>query len=201
MKELLQDDVQFLKTQVSPPQQQQIQIFRPLHGHGIGLHYRFIRDPSIILQMASFILLSGGVGGGGNIGLSSLHQKLKLSENHIENEVEGVILCVGFSGYPLAHSSSSLQYSLTQKFDDCLSALSKILQHVSITSKGSSSNSTGSASKSTSNANYHDTLAAAKMLLSTILLFLFDVLFFVYLPLWTPLPCMKTFTGTHIHKK
>lgn len=106
---LLQEDVRF---------QNQMQIFRPQSCHGIGLHYHLIRETSVIMQIASLIISSAKPIGG--------KSTKPLNSKYIETEVDAIVLCVGFSGNPMSHSSSSLQYGLFQRFNDCLGVLSRI---------------------------------------------------------------------------
>jgi hypothetical protein len=91
----------------------EMQIFRPLSAHGVGLHYRLIRgDDSLIAKLSAHILGSN---------------KSSTSSTGIASpsEVSGVVFCVGMSGLPFAHSSSPLQYSLAQRMNYCTSFLKK----------------------------------------------------------------------------
>lgn len=91
----------------------EIQIFRPLSAHGVGLHYRLIRgDDSLIAKLSAHILGSN---------------KSSTSSTGIASpsEVSGVVFCVGISGLPFAHASSPLQYSLAQRMNYCTSFLTK----------------------------------------------------------------------------
>jgi hypothetical protein len=91
----------------------EMQIFRPLSAHGVGLHYQLIRgDDSFIAKLSAHILGSS---------------KSSTSSTGIASpsEVSGIVFCVGMSGLPFAHSSSPLQYSLAQRMNYCTSFITK----------------------------------------------------------------------------
>jgi hypothetical protein len=91
----------------------EMQIFRPSSAHGVGLHYRLIRgDDSLIAKLSAHILGSN---------------KSSTASTGIATpaDVSGVVLCVGMSGLPFAHSSSPLHYSLAQRMNYCTSLLQK----------------------------------------------------------------------------
>lgn len=112
--ELLQEDDKLLD---------KMQVFRPLVAHGIALHYRLIRDEQIVPGFASLVLASSRTG---------IVQGEPENNREIESELTGVLICVGLSGLPLAHCSSSLQYSLAQRVDDCVGVLSQRLGTVDV---------------------------------------------------------------------
>lgn len=89
----------------------EMQVFRPLNGHGLGLHYRLLRDRASMSQFIPLVF---------NASKSTASAK----SNVIENEVTGVVLCVGIAGLPCALAMSALQYSLPQRMKDCLDILS-----------------------------------------------------------------------------
>ena len=88
-----------------------VQVFRPLRGHGLGLHYRLIRDRSAMSQFISLVF--------------NASKATASSGKGVENEVTGVVLCVGMAGLPSAFAMSSLHYSLSQRMRDCLDILTK----------------------------------------------------------------------------
>jgi hypothetical protein len=87
------------------------QVFRPRKSQGMGLHYRLIRDRSM---MSAFIPL-----------VFNASKATATASKGIENDVTGVVLCVGMTGLPSALVMSSLHYSLSQRMRDCLEILSK----------------------------------------------------------------------------
>lgn len=89
-----------------------VQIFRPLKGHGIGLHYRLIRDRS---AMSTFIPL-----------VFKASKATSTTSSGIDNDVTGIVLCVAMAGIPSAIVSSSLHHSLSQRMTDCVDLLSKL---------------------------------------------------------------------------
>ena len=107
--ELMQDDDKLLD---------KMQIFRPLAAHGLALHYRLIRDEKVVPGFASLVLASSRTG---------VAQGEPENNRKIESDLTGVLICVGMSGLPLAHCSSSLQYNLSQRVTDCIGVLSKRL--------------------------------------------------------------------------
>jgi hypothetical protein len=90
-----------------------MQIFRPLAANGMGLYYRLIQgDGPMFSTFASLALAS--------------HQNNTSGGKVDKSKVLGVVLSVGISGLALAHCSSSIQYTLSQRMNDCLGLLSKI---------------------------------------------------------------------------
>jgi hypothetical protein len=89
----------------------EMQVFRPLNGHGLGLHYRLLRDRAAMSQFIPLVF---------NASKSTASAKGKV----IENEVTGVVLCVGIAGLPSTLAMSALHYSLPQRMKDCLDILS-----------------------------------------------------------------------------
>jgi hypothetical protein len=89
----------------------EMQVFRPLNGHGLGLHYRLLRDRAAMSQFIPLVF---------NASKSTASAKGKV----IENEVTGVVLCVGIAGLPSTLAMSALHYSLPQRMKDCLDIFS-----------------------------------------------------------------------------
>jgi hypothetical protein len=90
----------------------EMQVYRPLKGRGLGLHYRLIRDRSVISKFIPLVFNATKATASAGKGL--------------ENEVTGLILCVGIAGLPSVVAMSSLHYSLSQRIRDCLDILSKV---------------------------------------------------------------------------
>jgi hypothetical protein len=94
-------------------QLEELQIFRPLAAHGLGLHYRLIRgDDKLITKLSAQIL-------------GSNKSTISASGNVSPSGMLGVVFCVGVSGLPYAHASSPLQHSLSQRMNQCTSILTK----------------------------------------------------------------------------
>lgn len=100
---LLREDDKLLSAQ---------QVFRPMKGQGIGLHYRFIRDRASLGPLVQLVIKASKVAP-------------STATRGIEGDVAGVILCVGMAGLPSAYAMSSLQYSLGQRMRDCVEVLTK----------------------------------------------------------------------------
>lgn len=100
-----------------------MQVFRPLQAHGLGMHYRLLRDDKTKGDFASLILASSRATG--STASETDHRK-------IEKKTLGVLLCVGMSGIPYAHCSSSLQYGLATRMNDCVGILSKRIGSVDV---------------------------------------------------------------------
>lgn len=91
-----------------------MQIYRPSVGHGFGLYYRLVRpsaDGSLFENLVSFSISGKS---------STASAKIDLSK------IQGVILAVGVSGLASAYCSSPLEYSLSQRVDDCFNIIRKI---------------------------------------------------------------------------
>lgn len=102
---LLKEDEQLLT---------ETQVFRPTKGHGIGLHYKLVRDRAAISPLAQLTVRS-----------ASKPSDIQAHIKGIEKEVVGVIFCVGITGLPSAFVMSSVHYSLSQRMNDCLNIISK----------------------------------------------------------------------------
>lgn len=87
-----------------------LQVFRPVNGFGIGLHYRIIRDRGLISQLIPVVC-------------SASKSTVASDRKGFEANITGVVVCVGFAGIPYAMSISSLHYSLGQRIQDCLHIL------------------------------------------------------------------------------
>lgn len=110
ISELMQED-----EQQQLQEEDMIQVFRPLRAHGIGLHYKMIRDNKSIQQYSALILAASKAAAGADT-----------TVRKIESELAGIVLTVGLSGLPMAYCSSSLQYTLSQRVSDCLEILNRI---------------------------------------------------------------------------
>ena len=88
-----------------------VQVFRPLKGNGIGLHYRVIRDKATMRKL---------------IPLVSQASKATTPESKgLENDVTGVVFCIGVAGMPSAFVMSPLHHSLSQRLGDCIGIICK----------------------------------------------------------------------------
>jgi len=104
---LMQDDDQLLD---------RMQVFRPMTAHGIGLHYRLLREDRAKTHFSSLVLSASRA----TTGTATAETENRKGEKNIL----GVLISVGISGLPYAHCSSSLQYGLAQRMNDCVSILS-----------------------------------------------------------------------------
>lgn len=100
---LLQEDEKLLND---------IQVFRPLKGNGIGLHYRVIRHRSTISNLVPLIFDASRATASANKGT--------------ESEVTGVVLCLGMAGLPSSVVMSPLHYSISQRMRDCVNILNRV---------------------------------------------------------------------------
>lgn len=91
----------------------EMQIFRPLLAHGVGLHYRLIRGDNTLVAKLSALILGSNKSTASAVG------------NVPSSEIWGIVFCVGVSGLPYAHGSSPLQYSLWQRMNQCTTLLTK----------------------------------------------------------------------------
>ena len=104
----------------------EMQVYRPLNAHGLGLHYRLVRDRTTMSKLIPLVFNTGkstarasdkGGGAGSTIGSTAA----------IEQHVTGVVLCVGIAGLPSIMSGmSTLHYGLPQRMKDCLDVLSNV---------------------------------------------------------------------------
>ena len=147
--ELMHDDFKLLLDNTpntnNSNSQNKLQVFRPMAAHGMGLHYRLIRDDeSLQLQndLAALVLASSRSG-------DAADNNNQNSPRNIEKQFLGVLLCVGMSGVPYAHCSSSLQYTLSQRVHDCIGLLAS--------------------KRKSSGGSFARDVSAAKALLSTLL--------------------------------
>jgi hypothetical protein len=92
-------------------QSEQLEVFRPLMGNGIGLHYRVIKDPKSLSILIPLIFASS--------------RATATPNKVVESDVSGVIMCIGMSGLPSSVVTSPLHYSLSQRMRDCLQILAK----------------------------------------------------------------------------
>lgn len=95
--ELLQSDAKLLST---------VQVFRPLAANGVGLHYKLIQDDGPLLSTVASLVATSG--------------------KFEKSNVQGVLICVGFSGLAISHPSPSIQYTIAQRINDCLAIIVKI---------------------------------------------------------------------------
>eukprot|EP00980_Cylindrotheca_fusiformis_P011927 scaffold2830_cov131-Cylindrotheca_fusiformis.AAC.48 len=92
-------------------QSAEMEVYRPLTGSGIGLHYRVIKDPKAMATLVPLIFASS---------------KATAAPNKtVESDISGVIMCIGMSGLPSSIVMSPLHYSLSQRMRDCLHILTK----------------------------------------------------------------------------
>jgi hypothetical protein len=92
-------------------QSEELEVFRPLKGHGIGLHYRVIKDPKSLSILVPLIFESS--------------RATATPNKVVESDVSGVIMCIGMSGLPSCVVTSPLHYSISQRMRDCLQILAK----------------------------------------------------------------------------
>ena len=85
------------------------QVYRPSKGHGIGLHYRIIRDRSIMSPLIRLVL--------------NAYKMAGKPSKKFENDIFGVVVCVGIAGLPCSYVTSTLFYSITQRMDDSIEIL------------------------------------------------------------------------------
>lgn len=92
-------------------QSEDLEVYRPLMGSGIGLNYRVIKDAKSLSILVPLIFASS---------------KATASPNKaVESDISGVIMCIGMSGLPSSVVMSPLHYSLSQRMRDCLQILAK----------------------------------------------------------------------------
>eukprot|EP00978_Attheya_sp_CCMP212_P034617 scaffold145888_cov43-Attheya_sp.AAC.3 len=114
-----------------------VQVFRPSHGHGIGLHYLVVTEPRIMRRFASVLLPSSSVAPSAkqkkaqrknsmNSAVSSTSQRSGESASAITEAAAAVVLCVGVSGLSFAAASSPLVQTLPQRLHDCVGIISKL---------------------------------------------------------------------------
>lgn len=87
-----------------------VQVFRPLRCAGMGLYYRLLRpgnDNSTLTKFYSMVISSSR-----NSTTSTKHDPL--------SGLYGVIICVGITGAPYGHRSSSIHYTMAQRTNDVL---------------------------------------------------------------------------------
>jgi hypothetical protein len=118
--ELMQDDDNIVMNENN----NKLQVFRPLTAHGMGLHYRLLREDKVKTDFAALVLASSRATKGSSTA--------EAESRRIEKPLLGVLVCVGLSGIPYAHCSSSLQYGLSQRVNDCVGVLSKRIGTVDI---------------------------------------------------------------------
>jgi hypothetical protein len=126
--ELMQDDDGLVVNDNSSSNTNKLQVFRPRTAHGMGLHYCLLKEEKAKTDFASLVLAASRSSTKGSVGDSENESR------KIEKSLLGVLVCVGLSGIPYAHSSSSLQYSLSQRVNDCVGVLSKRIAVVDVAS-------------------------------------------------------------------
>ncbi|KAL3945868.1 MAG: hypothetical protein SGBAC_000019 [Bacillariaceae sp.] len=89
----------------------ELEVFRPHKGNGIGLHYRIIREPKLISILAPLIFSSS--------------KATAPPSKSVESDISSIIICIGMSGLPSAVGMSPLYYSLSQRIRDCLQILAR----------------------------------------------------------------------------
>ena len=90
------------------------QVFRPANGQGMGLHYKVIRDRTVISPLVQLCFR-----------FATKSPDVNVNIKGIEKEVAGVIFCVAVTGLPSIFSVSPVHYSLSQRMDDCINIVSK----------------------------------------------------------------------------
>lgn len=134
--ELMRDDYKSLDSS------DKLQVFRPLTAHGIGLHYKLLRHNSdagtggssrgtaaSTKDLASLVLAASRANSTTTAATASVAAAANTPDadngpRTIEKQFLGVLICVGMSGLPYGHCSSSLQYGLSQRVNDCIGLLS-----------------------------------------------------------------------------
>lgn len=95
----------------------ELQVFRPLGTYGVGLCYRFIRgDNALILKLAGALLSS-----------QKSNPKAAASLKP-EEDLFGLLMCVGVTGLSVSSVSSMTQYQIGERLSACkdvLNAMSK----------------------------------------------------------------------------
>lgn len=90
----------------------ELQVFRPLGAYGVGLCYRFIRgDNALVLKLAAALLSSQK---------SSAKAAAALKP---EEDLFGVLLCVGITGLSVSSVSSLTQYQIGERLSSCKDVL------------------------------------------------------------------------------
>ena len=90
------------------------QVFRPANGQGMGLHYKLIRDRTVINPLVQLFFRSATESPDVNVNIKGF-----------EKEVAGVVFCVAVTGLPSVFAVSPVYYSLPQRMDDCINIISK----------------------------------------------------------------------------
>ncbi len=83
-----------------------INTFTPSHGHGVALYFTLIQEKGLVQKCAAVIL-------------GETANNTKMAIEH----AMGIVLSVGVSGLPFAHSSSALVHTLSRRMLDFKSAL------------------------------------------------------------------------------
>lgn len=89
----------------------ELQTFRPLRSYGIGLSYRLIRgDTALVNKLATALL-------------ASQNAKVPPSSVKVEEDLLGVLLCVGISGLTAYSVTSLTQYHIGERLSSCKDVL------------------------------------------------------------------------------
>lgn len=85
----------------------ELQTFRPLCSYGVGLCYRFIRgDPPLIQKLAGALL-------------ASQKTNAKPASFKADEDLFGVLLCVGMSGLAVSSVTSMTHYQIGERLSSC----------------------------------------------------------------------------------
>lgn len=97
-----------------------LQTFRPLGAYGLGLTYRFIRgDAALLTKLATALLES-----------HKANTKAAAAPIKVEEDLLGILLCVGISGLTVSSVSSLTQYQIGERLSSCkdvLNVMGKVL--------------------------------------------------------------------------
>uniref|UniRef100_A0A7S3L338 MHD domain-containing protein n=1 Tax=Amphora coffeiformis TaxID=265554 RepID=A0A7S3L338_9STRA len=97
-----------------------LQTFRPLCTYGLGLTFRFIRgDPGLVTKLAGILL-------------SSQKSNAKAASLKSEEDLFGIMLCVGISGLSASATSSITQYQIGERLSSCKDVLNALDKSVDI---------------------------------------------------------------------
>lgn len=94
-----------------------MQIFRALSAHGLAIYYKFVQDEITLKTLSPHLMVAATTSG---------RPDRFSKEPGIPLNIAGCALCVGMSGAQPVCSASSLQVSLPQRMNDCLTLISKL---------------------------------------------------------------------------
>ena len=96
-----------------------LQTFRPLCTYGLALTYRFIRGDAALVNKLATILLSS----------QKSNEAVAIKS---DEDLFGVLLCVGFSGLAVSCVSSMTQYQIGERLSSCKDVLNAMDKSVDI---------------------------------------------------------------------